>query len=265
MLNSGLQMKVTEGAARGSIHPLDSPRISIGRAESGCVRQVGWVHLRDETVSGLQAELVWQSESRTFTLINRSNTNPTKVNEVEISQVELKPGDQIRMGRCLVDLQETDRRFVSRKIQAAKASEAPQAVLAQPAPTMPQRPTITRYYLEFLEGTNAGQRIPLESERIAVGGAYDPGHPPEENWFDQGIALGDSSLPPYCLALVRRGQEFALLAPRDSDVPAGLEREEDDLIWVAQLQAGQAVDLEADDQVRLGYHRMRVLRREVSA
>ncbi|MFN8607048.1 MAG: FHA domain-containing protein [Vulcanimicrobiota bacterium] len=263
MLNSGLQMKVTEGAARGSIHPLDAERMNIGRAPAGAVRQVGWVHLRDETVSGLQAELVWQPESRKFTLINRSNTNPTKVNEIEVGQVELQPGDQIRMGRCLVDLQESDRRFVSRRAQRpAKVSEP--SVNETPAVTQPQRASVSRFYLEFLEGTNAGQRIPLDSERIAVGGAFDPVRPPEDNWFDQGIALGDSSLPPYCLALVRRGYEFALLAPRDSNVPTGLEREEDDLIWVAQLQAGQAVNLEPDDQVRLGYHRMRVLRREVT-
>lgn len=262
-------MKVTEGAARGSIHPLDAPRISIGRASAGGVRQVGWVHLRDETVSGLQAELVWQPETATFSLINRSNTNPTKVNEVEVSQVELKPGDQIRMGRCLVDLQQTDRRFVGRRV-SLRPQEGPVPTSAEPVsaepvpPTRPQRPTPKRFYLEFLEGTNAGQRIPLECERVAVGGAYDPAHPPEENWFDQGLALGDTSLPPFCMALVRRGQEFALLAPRDSSVAAGLEREEDDLIWVAQLQPGQAVQLEPEDQVRLGHHRMRVLKREIN-
>lgn len=261
MLNSGLQMKVTEGSARGSIHPLDSHTITIGRAPAGGVRQVGWVHLRDETVSGLQAELIWQPESRKFLLVNRSSTNPTKVNDLEVSEVELQTGDQIRMGRCVVDLQETDRRFVTRKSQ----QPVPAAVVEAPAPvaTAVQTPTVTRFFLEFLEGTNAGQRLPLEAERIAVGGAFDPTRPPEDNWFDQGVALGDSSLPPYCLALVRRGQDFAMLAPREADVPAGLEREEDDLIWVAQLKPGQSVDLEADDQMRLGVHRMRVLRREV--
>ena len=266
MLNSGLQLKVTEGSARGSIHPLDSQRISIGRAPAGCVRQVGWVHLRDETVSGLQAELVWVADTKKFRLINRSNTNPTKVNEVEVSEVELQPGDQVRMGRCVMDLQESDRRFVSRRVQQpTKAPENPAAENPKaPVPTETQRPTVTRFFLEFLEGTNAGQRIPLDSERIAVGGAFDPARPPEDNWFEQGVALGDSSLPPYCLALVRRDQDFAMLAPRDSSIAAGLEREEDDLIWVAQLAAGQAVDLEADDQMRLGFHRMRVLRREIS-
>ncbi len=264
MLNSGLQIKVTEGSARGSIHPLDSQRISIGRAPAGAVRQVGWVHLRDETVSGMQAELVWQPESKKFLLVNRSSTNPTKVNEVEVNEVELQPGDQIRMGRCVVDLQETDRRFVTRKPQQQPVP-VPAAVVEQAAPleTAVQVATVTRFFLEFLEGTNAGQRLPLEAERIAVGGAFDPARPPEDNWFDQGVALGDTSLPPYCLALVRRGQDFAMLAPREADVPTGLEREEDDLIWVAQLKPGQSVALEADDQMRLGHHRMRVLRREV--
>lgn len=267
MLNSGLQMKVTEGSARGSIHPLDSQRVSLGRASSATVRQVGWVHLRDETVSGLQAELIWQPDSQKFLLVNRSSTNPTKVNEVEVDQVELQPGDQIRMGRCVVDVQETDRRFVARKPQQPPPQTLPEAVVEEAAPleTVVQIPTVTRFFLEFLEGTNAGQRLPLEAERIAVGGAFDPARPPDDNWFDQGVALGDSSLPPYCLALVRRGQDFAMLAPREAEVPAGLEREEDDLIWVAQLKPGQSVALEPDDQMRLGHHRMRVLRREVRA
>ena len=263
MLNSGLQMKVTEGSTRGSIHPLDSTNITIGRSPAGAVRQVGWVHVRDETVSGLQAELVWQPESKKFRLVNRSNTNPTKVNEVEVSEVELEPGDQIRMGRCVMDLQETDRRFVTRRPQQQPPPVVVAPVTEEPVATVVQTPTVTRFFLELLEGTNAGQRLPLEAERIAVGGAFDPARPPEDTWFDQGVALGDSSLPPFCLALVRRGQDFAMLAPREADVPAGLEREEDDMIWVAQLKPGQSVNLEPDDQMRLGYHRMRVLRREV--
>ncbi|MBN9415123.1 hypothetical protein ABS71_10745 [bacterium SCN 62-11] len=263
MLNSGLQMKVTEGSARGSIHPLDCERISIGRA-TGSVRQVGWVHLRDETVSGLQADLIWQPETQKFLLVNRSSTNPTKVNEAEVEQVELQPGDQIRMGRCLLDLQETDRRFVTRKPQAQPMAAAALEPVVAPV-TEVALPTVTRFFLEFLEGTNAGQRLPLDSQRTAVGGAYDPTQPPADDWFDQGVALGDATLPPFCLALVRHEQGFAMLAPREADVLAGLEREEDDLIWVAQLGPGQSVVLEPDDQMRLGHHRLRVLRREVRA
>jgi hypothetical protein len=263
MLNSGLQMKVTEGSARGSIHPLDSERITLGRA-NGSVRQVGWLQLRDETVSAVQAELVWLPETKSFKLINRSTTNPTKVNDAEVDEAVLQPGDQIRMGRCVIDLQETDRRFVTRKPPAA----IPPQVVSEPvSPVVPEatEAKVTRFFLEFLEGTNAGQRFPLEAERVAVGGAYDPAQPPLADWFDQGIALGDSTLPPYCLALVRQGQQFSMLAPREAEVAAGLERQEDDLIWVAQLQPGQSVLLEADDQMRLGHHRLRVLSREVRA
>lgn len=124
MWNCGLQMKVTEGSARGSIHPLDAQCITLGRAQPGAVRQVGWVHLRDETVSGVQAELLWREDLGKFLLINRSETNPTKVNEVEVSEIELNAGDQIRMGRCVVDLQETDRRFVTRRPVAAVLTPA---------------------------------------------------------------------------------------------------------------------------------------------
>jgi len=256
MWNCGLQMKVTEGSARGSIHPLDAQRITLGRAQPGAVRQVGWVHLRDETVSGIQAELVWRPESSSFLLINRSETNPTKVNEVEVSEVELKAGDQVRMGRCVVDVQETDHRFVTRRREAAVV--APVTVVEEkPIPVEP----VARFFLEFLEGTNAGQLLPLTTERIAVGGAFDPANPPDEAWFDQGFALGDSTLPPFCVALVRNGDQFSMLAPRQQSAVAGLEREEDDLIWVAQLQAGQAVPLQEDDQIHLGHHRMRLQRR----
>lgn len=258
MWNCGLQMKVTEGSARGSIHPLDAQCITLGRAQPGAVRQVGWVHLRDETVSGVQAELLWREDLGKFLLINRSETNPTKVNEVEVSEIELNAGDQIRMGRCVVDLQETDRRFVTRRPVAAVLT--PAVVVEAPAPE-PEKTRVARFVLEFLEGTNAGQLLPLDTERIAVGGAYDPANPPDEGWFDQGFALGDSTLPPFCVALVRSGEHFSLLAPRQPNAVAGLEREEDELIWVAQLQAGQAVPLQEDDQIHLGHHRMRLQRR----
>jgi len=250
-------MKVTEGSARGSIHPLDAQRITLGRAQPGAVRQVGWVHLRDETVSGIQAELVWRSESSKFLLINRSETNPTKVNEVEVSEIELNPGDQIRMGRCVVDVQETDRRFVTRRpVALLPVVKVPEVVASEPTAV-----PVARFFLEFLEGTNAGQLLPLDAERIAVGGAFDPANPPDEAWFDQGFALGDSTLPPFCVALMRSGHQFSMLAPRQQSAVAGLEREEDDLIWVAQLKAGQAVALQEDDQIHLGHHRMRLQRR----
>src|ERR1017187_7025473 len=100
MWTCGLQVRVVEGAAKGKTYILDSPEVKIGRGEPGQVRLVGSVLIVDDTVSRVQAELRWNEQTQKFTLLNRSETNPTQVNDVEIQEAELQPGDQIRMGRC---------------------------------------------------------------------------------------------------------------------------------------------------------------------
>lgn len=82
MLNSSFADESHRRIRTGGVSPVGFHQ-HHRRHPAGAVRQVGWVHVRDETVSGLQAELVWQPESKKFRLVNRSNTNPTKVNEVE--------------------------------------------------------------------------------------------------------------------------------------------------------------------------------------
>lgn len=97
------------------------------------------------------------------------------------------------MGRCVMDLQETDRRFVTRRPQQQPPPVVVAPVTEEPVATVVQTPTVTRFFLELLEGTNAGQRLPLEAERIAVGGAFDPARPPEER-LDVGSGSGDSHI-----------------------------------------------------------------------
>jgi hypothetical protein len=285
MWTCGLQIRVVEGAARGSIHPLDAPQMTIGRTPAGsAVRRVGWVHVKDETVSGIQAELHWNEQSRRYTLINRSETNPTKVNEVEVSEIELQPGDQIRMGKCVLDLQQADMRFGGKSfareprpetlppppppippliaapphgIQASQSREAQDTQKSARAVSLTARPN---FYLEILEGPNAGQQLAVRGNTLALGGAVDPAQASEETpWFDQEFAFGDVSIPARCLALVWKESHFELLCPDESQVEVRVTREDDGMEWVALLPAGQAGEVLAGDRVQLGRNRFQIV------
>ena len=110
MWTCGLEVRVVEGAAMGRVYPLESTDITIGRARPGQVRSVASISIDDDTVSSRQADLRWNPGARTFTLINRSDTNPTLVNNAVARDVELRPGDRIRMGRCVLELQRVESR-----------------------------------------------------------------------------------------------------------------------------------------------------------
>ena len=224
MWNCGLKLRVVEGDAKGQTYSLDSPQITIGRAQKNGIRTVDKVFLKDETVSGVQAEMRWLEDKKTFLLINRSATNPTQVNDQPIDSVELAPGDQIRMGRCVLDLQEADYRFGGRPDGPPPALrdssrvgsvpvELPTArTLDLPRPQestvkIPKSTALTNrppFQVEVLSGPEQGRVIPVTGLVLALGGPLDldePALPKDKKWFDQEITLGDKSIPPRCLAL----------------------------------------------------------------
>lgn len=278
MWNYSLQIKVMEGELRGSIHPLNAPQVTIGRSPEPGLRRVGWVFLQDETVSSIQAELNWNDERKCYVLSNRSATNPTKVNEVEVAEeVDLKPGDQIRVGRTLLDLQEADLRFGGRPAAVEASPKAPASISLQP-PTPPpvDRPTQeltpepsrialhrnrAQFQLEILEGTNAGQTIQVQGRTVALGGAVDPQEVVSPTWFDQQLALGDRTLAPRCVALAHRSENgsFDLAAALELKQSLQVVRVEDGLQWVATVHPGEGGVVMAGDQLQLGCHRIRLV------
>jgi len=102
MGSCGWQLRVLEGPSPGAILPLEGSMVSIGRAPAQAQPRAGWIYLQDDTVSGVQAEVHWQADGQKLRLINRSQTNPSKVNELQVAEADLKPGDQIRLGHCLL-------------------------------------------------------------------------------------------------------------------------------------------------------------------
>lgn len=270
-----MQMRVTEGSARGSVHPLDAPIMTIGRTPAGLVRQVGFLYVKDETVSKVQAELHWSDETKTYTLTNRSETNPTKVNEVEVVEpVQLKPGDQIRCGNCVLDLQKADLRFVGRvpprepRAETLPPPAPPVAPIigqaeseSKPAPVAMTVETRAHFKLDIVEGPNAGLQVPVRGHTLALGGPLGPEDSLENRWFDQEFPFGDRDLPARCLALVWRETEndFELISPEDCTANVSITRHEDGMQWVAQLVAGATGQVQFHDSIQLGRNRFQLV------
>ncbi|MEO1936283.1 MAG: FHA domain-containing protein [Myxococcales bacterium] len=97
-----MELMVLRGADAGNQFTLEGPRVLVGRGQpvSG---QTNVVRLEDKSISRKQA---WICRDSTGTSIEHIEVaaNPTLVNGVEISRTRLAVGDQIEMGRVVIEV-----------------------------------------------------------------------------------------------------------------------------------------------------------------
>lgn len=272
MLHSGFQIKVVEGSDRGGIHPLDSPKITIGRRPPGAIRQVGWIYVADETVSSLQAELRWNGDTRRFRLHNLSQTNPTKVNGQDVEEWELTAGDQIQIGRSTLDFQAVDFRFGAQRPAREPRAETMPPPDPTPPPlssseaavtTAPLKVQLTRrsaLSLVVTEGPSNGQWDEVRGLSITLGGPIDPDTAPKRPGFDQDFALADVQLPPRCLGLTWKELDQCFeVTSFDPSLPLRVYRFGDGMMWSAVPDPGQPALVRADDTLELGRNRVQLV------
>ncbi len=88
-----------KGPDKGREFPLTKMSNAIGRAGA----RKNEVELADDTVSKEQATIHFDSSKKTFTIVNESATNPTKVNGAVISgQAALENNASVEMGKTLL-------------------------------------------------------------------------------------------------------------------------------------------------------------------
>lgn len=91
----GATFHVTEGPDAGKTFPIGKPVVLIGRKG----RRANDITLTDTSISREQARLTYNEESNSFTLVNESKTNPTRVDGQTFDARELSEGATIEMGR----------------------------------------------------------------------------------------------------------------------------------------------------------------------
>ena len=269
-----MQMRVVEGPNKGRTYPLDAKEITIGRSRNPGDRAPGWVLLYDETVSRIHADLRWSEEKQTFTLYNRSETNPTRVNDQIWPEVDLKVGDQIKVGNSILDLQQADFRFggmdpTHRALRPAIASGGLNLQMRTPgmdnesktstkkAQRVVSLTTRPKFHLEVLAGPDKGQKISITGLTIALGGPHGDYEPPmvgQEKWWDQEIILADPNVPTRSFSLAWRelANGFELALTPNTLLSVTLERRVDGTEWIAELPPTSPVMLRAGDYVYVG-------------
>lgn len=256
-----LQLRVMGGAATGRVYRLEAPSLSIGRTSQGVARSTEFIHLDDDTVSRLHADLRWNDSTQKYTLINRSATNPTSVNDVLVDQVELHPGDQIRMGECVCHLEAAEAGEPTLQANPMASGTAEETKKLKGPISLTSRP---RLFIQVIAGPNGGQKVAVTGIIAAVGGPTNPQDPPlvgTARWFDQEITLADEALPAHCLSLTWRellsGFELARTAAHDIEVK--VQRNRGALAWEALLPATSPGVIRANDIVSLGSHQFQVV------
>ena len=264
----GLQFRVVEGPNKGRTYPLDAQEITIGRARAAGDRAPGWMLLMDETVSRIHAELRWLAEYEAYSLSNRSEINPTRVNDQIITDLVLKAGDQVKVGNTVLDLQQADFRFAGLRPPSALAHR-PNLQFCNPPPGQEERvPThkprvvalTTRPELQLvcLAGMEQGCIWPISGTSIVFGGPPTP-NPSEEDEEqtlrlrkagDQELVSSDERIPPRALLLVWKELDGAFELSRLKDgltLRVTLERSLDGADWVAELPPESPVCLRKND------------------
>lgn len=97
----GASFHVTEGPDAGKSFPIGKTVVLIGRRG----RRGNDITLTDTSISREQARLSYNEEADTFTLINESKTNPTRVDGTAVDAKELSEGAKIEMGRTTAVLE----------------------------------------------------------------------------------------------------------------------------------------------------------------
>ena len=103
-MNLGAELVVTKGPDSGRNTTLHKPVTTIGRPGA----RKNDLELSDDTVSKEQASVLYDNNSRHFTITNQSTTNPTLVNKKVVAEPTLlEDGDVLEMGGTTLRFQKS--------------------------------------------------------------------------------------------------------------------------------------------------------------
>ena len=103
-MNLGAELVIEKGPDAGRTTALHKPATTIGRPGA----RKNDLELSDDTVSKEQAALLYDNNTREFTISNESMTNPTLVNKKVVAEPTLlQDGDKIEMGGTILRFQKT--------------------------------------------------------------------------------------------------------------------------------------------------------------
>jgi len=94
-------IRIRSGAEEGEVYPLfENREITVGRSPTNNI------FIRDKNVSRVHCQIV--VASGVCTLTDLQSTNGTFVNGQRVTECRLKPGDELRVGTTLLQLEEMD-------------------------------------------------------------------------------------------------------------------------------------------------------------
>lgn len=215
-MDSGLQLK---DEATGQTYCLDHESMILGRTSPGYPVDPGFLHIEHETVSRRHAQLVWSGGA--YQLTNLSTTNPIHINGHKVEQCQLKAGDMLQLGECVLNL-------VSTRI------------------TIKPRPP-----LQVQVGT---QTIVVTGYTVALGGA---GGTPDR-WYDQEIVV--EGLPAQCLCLAWKdiAGRYELSYRGLTRPPVHITRVKGELEWLSTLPPDRPGGVRPGDLICVGEAEVRL-------
>jgi len=94
-------IRVCTGMEEGELYPLfENREITLGRSPTNNI------FVRDKNVSRVHSQIVVTNEGCTLT--DLQSTNGTFVNGEKVTECQLKPGDEVRVGTTLLKYEEVD-------------------------------------------------------------------------------------------------------------------------------------------------------------
>ncbi len=166
-----LELLVLEGEDAGQKFTIDANNVAIARGvpRSG---QPGSILLRDPTISGQQA-MIRREDGDTVIEHHRGATNPTLVNGQVITRSPIRAGDQIQMGRVMLEVRTRDGFALGTLLESSGEHERQVADTAQRAgeTTEVRAVIVPGYSLVVVAGVEGaeGKRMRLEPPNCVIG------------------------------------------------------------------------------------------------
>ena len=106
--DSHLQLRIIKGQFESNrIYALTQEQIDIGRLPRDYEPKENELLFHEPTLSRVHATLTWKPRQGGYSLVHKSDVNPTFVNGKNTRKVLLEPGDRIQMGLLILAIEET--------------------------------------------------------------------------------------------------------------------------------------------------------------
>jgi pSer/pThr/pTyr-binding forkhead associated (FHA) protein len=277
-VETGFELCVLKGEDKGKVIPLRYREVHLGRKSVSA--DPNWVHFAEPTVSRHHASLLWDDQTRHYTIYHKSRTNPTIVNNRKVKEhIVLNHDDVIQLGvlvfrvnfKGTVSEMSPGARALMSSSRPSPPPPPPPPAFTPPTPAPSRRAArldsvddsdsiVSGMKLVVTEGPDRGSVFVLDKAVLFIGRRDNV----EDTRGANGILLNDEALPreQVLLAWNEREHTYGIFQNESTHVTTRIHRMVSGRSETLQLAANMQALLKLNDVIRLADTSLRLCSEE---